>query len=292
MILVVGGDGQLGKSINVAANATSYSIISLNHKELDVTNKALVDQVINSIGPKLVVNCAAWTNVDEAEKHPERAIEINAYGALNLATACKSVGARFFQISTDYVFSGNTQVPWDENDAKSPISSYGLSKSMGEDFVLDSYIENSFIIRTSWLYGLEGDNFLTKILKKIEAQEKNLRIVDDQIGQPTLVSDLAERILQMSDAKLNSVIYHASNTGQASWFDFASRVFTLRNQPNEYISAIKTGDYNSIAKRPAFSVLGQSAWIDSGLPPMRDWGDALAELLRKPAGVKGEKYEN
>jgi len=292
MILVAGGDGQLGTSLKTAAKAGSYSSISLNRNELDITDKTSVNQVIKSLKPNLVVNCAAWTNVDEAEKFPERATEINAYGAQNLAEACKNVDARFFQISTDYVFSGNKQDPWDENDAKSPISSYGLSKSLGEDLVLEAYSENSFIIRTAWLYGLEGNNFLTKILQKIENQEKNLRIVDDQIGQPTLASDLAERILDMSKIKLNSQIYHATNTGQASWFDFASRIFSLRNQSTEYISAIQTKDYETVAKRPAFSVLGQSAWIDSGLPPMREWDEALAEVLQKPTSMKEELYEN
>lgn len=282
MILVVGGEGQLGKSLSTTAKAMSYSSMSLNRKELDVTKKISVDQVIKSLKPNLVVNCAAWTNVDEAEKYPEQATEINAYGALNLAQACKSVEARFFQISTDYVFSGNKQIPWDENDAKSPASSYGVSKSLGEDLVLESYPENSFIIRTAWLYGLDGSNFLTKILQKIEAQEKDIRIVDDQFGQPTLVSDLATRILQMSNITLNSKIYHATNTGKASWFDFASRILLLKNQPTEYISAIKTKDFNSIAKRPIFSVLGQSAWTDSDLLPMRDWEEALTEVLRNP----------
>ena len=292
MILIAGGEGQLGRSINSMARSMSYSCLSLSRKELDVTDNSSVRQVIRSIKPNLVVNCAAWTNVDEAERYPEQATEINAGGALNLADACKTIGARFFQISTDYVFSGNNKQPWGENDTKSPISHYGVSKSKGEDLVLGSYAENSFIIRTSWLYGLEGDNFLTKILRKIQAEETELRIVDDQIGQPTLVTDLAKRILQMSRIELKSKIYHASNTGQASWFDFASRIFSLQNQPMEHISAIQTRDYNSVAKRPAFSVLGQSAWADSGLPPMREWNEALTEVLRGSERVRGDFDES
>ena len=292
MILIAGGDGQLGRSLKITAKARSFSSVSLNRHELDITDKTSVSEFIKSLKPNLVVNCAAWTNVDEAENYPERATEVNAYGALNLAEACKSVGARFFQISTDYVFSGNKQTPWGENDAKSPISSYGLSKSLGEELVLNAYSQNAFIIRTAWLYGLEGNNFLTKILQKIESGDTKLKMVDDQIGQPTLASDLAARILDMSNIKLNSQIYHATNTGQASWFEFASRIFSLRNQSTEYISAIQTKDYETVAKRPVFSVLGQSAWIDSGLSPMREWGEALNEVLRKPISVKEDLDEN
>jgi dTDP-4-dehydrorhamnose reductase len=217
--------------------------------------------------------------VEEAEKYPEQATEINAYGALNLAEACKGVGAKFFQISTDYVFSGNRQKPWNENDPKCPISSYGLSKSLGEDLVLNSYFENSFIIRTAWLYGLEGNNFLTKMLKKIDDHDKQLRIIGDQVGQPTSVYDLATRILEMSNSPLTSKVYHATNTGQASWFDFASRIFKLRDQPQEYLSFIQTKDYKTLATRPAFSVLGQSAWSETGMLPLRNWDVALSEVL-------------
>lgn len=292
MILIAGGEGQLGSSLNVLAKSMSYSCISLNHKELDITDKSSVYQAVKKFNPSLVVNCAAWTNVDEAESHPEQATRINAGGALNLAEACKSIDARFFQISTDYVFSGNKQEPWEENEVKSPISHYGVSKSEGEDLVLGCYPENSFIIRTSWLYGLEGNNFLTKILQKIKAKETKMRIVNDQVGQPTLVTDLAARILLMSSIKLNSKIYHATNTGQASWYDFASRIFKLQNQPIEHISAIQTRDYNSVAMRPAFSVLGQSAWEDSGLSPMRNWENALDEVLRGQDLTDGDFDEN
>ena len=133
---------------------------------------------------------------------------------------------------------------------------------------------------------------MTKILQKIEDQETKLRIVDDQVGQPTLVTDLAARILLMSSIKLNSKIYHATNTGQASWYDFASRIFKLQNQPIGHISAIQTSDYNSVAMRPAYSVLGQSAWEDSGLSPMRNWGDALDEVLRGQILTEGDFDEN
>lgn len=292
MILIAGGEGQLGRSLNAMAKSMSYRCVSLNSKELDVTDKSSVRQVISSLKPSLVVNCAAFTQVDKAEQHREQATRINAGGALNLAVACKSINARFFQISTDYVFSGNKNQPWDENDIKSPISHYGVSKSQGEDFVLECYPENSFIIRTSWLYGLEGTNFLTKILQKIEAKETNIRVVKDQIGQPTLVTDLAGRILKMSAIELKSKVYHATNTGQASWFDFASKIFVLQNKSLEAISAIETTDYNSIARRPAYSVLGQSAWADTGLAPMRNWSDALQELLEGKAQAEDELNES
>lgn len=292
MILIAGGGGQLGRSLSALAKSMSCRSISLNREELDITDKSSVNQLVKELKPELVVNCAAWTNVDAAESHPEEATRINAGGALILAEACKSIGARFFQISTDYVFSGDKQDPWGEHDVKSPVSHYGVTKSEGEDLVLHSYPENSYIIRTSWLYGLNGSNFLTKILRKIEAQDTKLRIVDDQIGQPTLVTDLAARILQMASIELNSKIYHATNTGQASWYDFAARIFTLQNKSVEHLSAIQTKDYNLVARRPAFSVLGQSAWENSGLSPMRNWGDALDEVLRGKKLAESDSDEN
>ena len=279
MILISGGDGQLGKSIETAAKLMSYSCTALSREELDITSKNSVHETMKSLNPDFVINCAAWTNVDEAESHPEKAFEVNAYGALNLAEASKSVNARFFQISTDYVFSGEKIKPWDESDIKSPISVYGLSKSMGEDLVLETYPENSFIIRTAWLYGLVGHNFLTKVLQKIESNEVNLRIVADQHGQPTSITDLAERIILMLNLELNSNIFHATNTGQASWFEFASEIYNLRGQPSSHILPIQSTEFISPAKRPAYSVLGQAAWANSNLTPMRNWQEALAEIL-------------
>jgi dTDP-4-dehydrorhamnose reductase len=287
MILIAGGDGQLGKSINTTARALSHSSSALGREDLDITNKSLVNEVVKSLKPNIIINCAAWTNVEEAENYPDRAIEINAYGALNLAIAAKSVNARFFQLSTDYVFSGEKNDPWNENDKKSPISSYGLSKSMGEDFVLEAYPENAFIIRTAWLYGLGGNNFLTKVLQKIESNESNLRIVEDQYGQPTLVTDLAERVISMCTLDLKSRIFHATNTGHTSWFEFASKIYNLRGQSSSHIVPIKSAEFISNAKRPGFSVLGQSAWANSNLTPMRNWQDALTELLAEPLSQGG-----
>ena len=292
MILIAGGEGQLGKSLRAAAQAMTYQSSALSRKELDLTNKSSVHEVVNNLKPDIVINCAAWTNVDEAEKFPELAIEVNAYGALNLAEASKGVNARFFQLSTDYVFSGDKNEPWDEYDTKSPISSYGLSKSMGEDFVLECYPDNAFIIRTAWLYSLGGSNFLTKMLKKIENNETKLKVVADQYGQPTSVTDLAERIISMLYLELNSNIFHATNTGQASWYGFASKIYQLCGQPSSHILPIQSVEFVSPAKRPSYSVLGQSAWENSNLKPMRDWQEAITELLTKKSNKEGSPNED
>jgi dTDP-4-dehydrorhamnose reductase len=292
MILIAGGDGQLGKSLHAAIQAMSYQSSALSREELDLTNMSSVNEVVNYLKPDVVINCAAWTNVDEAEKFPERAIEVNAYGAFNLAEASKVVNARFFQLSTDYVFSGDKNEPWDEYDTKSPISSYGLSKSMGEDFVLECYPDNAFIIRTAWLYSLRGNNFLTKMLEKIENNETKLKVVADQYGQPTSVTDLAERIISMLYLELNSNIFHATNTGQASWFEFATKIYQLRGQSSSHILPIQSVEFVSPAKRPQYSVLGQSAWENSNLKPMRDWQIALTELLTKKSNREESPNED
>jgi dTDP-4-dehydrorhamnose reductase len=292
MILIAGGDGQLGKSLRAATQAMSYPSSALSREELDLTNMSSVHEVVNNLKPDVVINCAAWTNVDEAEKFPERAIEVNAYGALNLAVASKGVNARFFQLSTDYVFSGDKNEPWDEYDTKSPISSYGLSKSMGEDLVLECYPDNAYIIRTAWLYSLGGNNFLTKMLEKIENNEAKLKVVADQYGQPTSVTDLAERIVSILYLELNSNIFHATNTGQASWYEFASKIYQLRGQSSSHILPIQSREFISPAKRPPYSVLGQSAWENSNLKPMRDWQEALTELLTKKSNKEGSPNED
>jgi dTDP-4-dehydrorhamnose reductase len=292
MILIAGGDGQLGKALSAAARSMLYISNALGREELDITDKSSVNDVVKDLKPDIVINCAAWTNVDAAEKYPEKALEINAYGARNLAEASKNVNARFFQLSTDYVFSGEKKEPWDEYDTKSPISSYGLSKSLGEDFVLESYPENSYIIRTAWLYSLGGHNFLTKMLEKIEKNEGNLKIVADQYGQPTSVTDLAERIITMLYLELNSKIFHATNTGEASWYEFASIIYKLRGQSSSHILPIQSVEFVSPAKRPAYSVLGQSAWANSNLMPMRNWQEALTELLTIKSNKRGVTDEN
>ena len=287
MILVTGADGQLGQALEKSARRSNVQSIGLSRLNCDITDKKQVYDTLQKIKPSLVINCAAWTNVDQAEVHPGQATEINAYGAQNLAFACRSISATFFQISTDYVFSGETFGVWAEDDIKSPCSVYGASKSLGEDLVLETYPEKSYVIRTAWLYSFSGSNFLRTILNRINSNRLELRVVSDQIGQPTSATDVAERIIQMSKKNLNSQIFHATNSGEATWFDFACEIYRLKGLSTSLITPITSNELDQIAKRPTSSVLGHSAWINSGMNPMRNWRDALASTIMNFDRVEG-----
>jgi dTDP-4-dehydrorhamnose reductase len=243
--------------------------------------------VISALAPTVVINAAAWTDVDRAEYEPEAAHLVNALGALNVAMAAKMVGAIFVQISTDYVFSGNSDRPWQENDLRAPISVYGSSKAAGEVAVLRTYPDGSYIFRTAWLYSQWGKNFAKSMTALAILSNEEVPVVCDQIGQPTSALDLANQIIETILAQLPFGIYHATNSGQGSWFDFAQEVFRLCQADVSRILPISATEMVRPAARPRYSVLAHGAWSEIGtlsgkkiqLKPMRDWRIALADNI-------------
>ena len=284
--LVVGGNGQLGKALSVVLDERGIDFRAWGSEDLNITSASRALELISALRPTVVINAAAWTDVDGAESEPDGAHAVNTEGALNLALAAKSVGAVFAHVSTDYVFSGVSDRPWSESDLRAPVSVYGVTKAAGEIAVLNEYSDRSYIFRTAWLYSEWGKNFAKTMVRLALTNDGEVKVVDDQLGQPTSALDLAEQIVLSIEAELPFGVYHATNSGQASWFDFAQEIFSFCGG-EEFASRVARTDSTSFvrpAKRPAYSVLGHDAWSAIGVngdsvKPMRDWKIALQESI-------------
>ena len=289
MWLIAGGTGQLGIALGKVLQAQSIPYISLGSLELDIRNVNQTNQILQSLKPSIVVNAAAWTDVDSAEKNEDNAYAVNAIGAANLAAASRTIGAKFVHISTDYVFSGEGNQPWKENGTHSPISAYGRTKSAGETLVLGVYPENSYIVRTAWLYSPWGKNFAKTMQKLALANNNKVQVVSDQIGQPTSALSLAEQIVTLVKSGAPFGVYHGTNSGEASWFEFAQEIFSAIGADASRVTPIKSEEYKQIAKRPSYSVLSQERWKEINLPAMPQWKVAL-EIALKNFDVNARNY--
>jgi dTDP-4-dehydrorhamnose reductase len=294
--LVVGGNGHLGNALSAVLGARGADFRAWGSEELDIRSSSTALELIGALKPMVVINAAAWTDVDGAESDPEGAHAVNAEGALNLALAAKAIGAVFAHVSTDYVFSGVGTFPWKESDLKAPVSVYGMTKAAGEVAVLDEYAEKSYVFRTAWLYSEWGKNFAKTMVRLALNGDGEVKVVDDQIGQPTSALDLAEQIVSAIEAKLPFGIYHGTNCGQASWFEFAQEIFKLCGDGVSVDRVVRTDSSSFVrpAKRPAYSVLGHDAWSAVGaggvsVGPMRDWKIVLSEVM--PSIISAVKAE-
>lgn len=287
--LITGADGQLGRSIADELSGRYQDKRMLSRAQLDITDSEKIDQIFSQFQPDIVVNAAAWTNVESAEDSPELANLVNAAGAGFIAENCKRYDSRLIQISTDYVFSGNSRTPWYEDSLRSPLSVYGKSKLMGEDEVVRIYPESTLILRTAWLYSKYGNNFVQKIVSKALDQHSKINVVADQVGQPTCAKDLALRIIQIAESNVIKGRFHATNGGETSWYLLAVKIFKLLGEDVSRINAVPTALLNQKAVRPKYSALGHENWKNVGFEPMRNWEIALessmAEILDS---VKGE----
>ncbi|MDQ2637702.1 MAG: dTDP-4-dehydrorhamnose reductase, partial [Actinomycetota bacterium] len=211
--------------------------------------------------------------------HEDEAYAVNATGPANLAAAAGNVGAKLVQLSTDYVFDGSATTPYGEATPYAPISAYGRTKAAGERFALDRNPEATYIVRTAWLYGAHGPNFAKTMLKLADTKD-TWSVVDDQVGQPTWTADLAQQIVSLLDADAPAGVYHGTNSGRASWFDFARAVLEEAGLDPNRITPTDSSAFVRPAPRPSYSVLGQGAWSSAGLTPMRDWREALADAAQ------------
>jgi|694.fasta_scaffold11881_14 dTDP-4-dehydrorhamnose reductase len=277
--LITGASGQLGLAMQRVLSTRGISFIAANSKELDITSQNSVESVLLRNSPKVIVNCAAWTDVDLAEIKQEQAYNVNALAVKNLALASKRINAKLVHVSTDYVFSGVGNSPWLESAERDPASIYGLSKREGENFVLEIYGENSFVVRTAWLYSENGKNFAKTMANLALSDEREVRVVNDQIGQPTSANDLAQQIVDLVESKSTHGIYHGTSSGQATWFEFAQKIFELVGANTERVVPVSSDEFLSLAKRPRYSVLGHDNWRKSELPEMRDWRLALVNEI-------------
>ena len=276
--LILGGPGQLGIALSKELGRKGIVFKAWGSQELDITNESIVRDVIAALSPSVIINCAAWTDVDGAETLEEMAFLVNSHGVENIATAAKACGAKFIQISTDYVFSGRSEQPWKESDSKQPISVYGRSKASGEDKAIDMYGEGTYIIRTAWLYSPWGENF-AKTMSKKALQSEPVKVVNDQFGQPTSAIELAKSLVELTLSTAKPGIYHATNSGEASWFDFAQEIYRLLGKSVTLVESVGSDTYIRPAQRPSNSVLSNQNWIAAGLTPMSNWKSALAEVM-------------
>ncbi|MEO5990334.1 MAG: dTDP-4-dehydrorhamnose reductase [Ferruginibacter sp.] len=277
-ILVTGGRGQLGSCIKEIKD-DNYNIIYTDYDQLDISDLNQVNLFFESQQIDYCINCAAYTAVDHAEQEQEKAYQINELGAKNLALACKTHHTTLIHISTDFVFDGEETGSYTEIDDTHPISVYGDSKLKGE-IAIKEILEKYFIIRTSWLYSEHGNNFLKTMLRL--AEDRNvLNVVGDQIGTPTYAPDLADVIYKI--IKTESVdygLYHFSNEGVASWYDFAKAIFRIKGKEIK-VNAINTIAYPTPAKRPKFSVLDKTKIKNTLNVEIPYWGDSLKTCMDK-----------
>jgi dTDP-4-dehydrorhamnose reductase len=239
-----------------------------------VTDAAAVDAAVACGRPAVVVNCAAWTAVDDAEASEEQALAVNAGGPANLAAACAKAGARLVQLSTDYVFAGTTARPYAEHDRPAPRTAYGRTKLAGERAVLDRLPGAGYIVRTAWLYGAHGRSF-PRTMIALERERPTIDVVNDQHGQPTWTADVAAQIIALADSAAGPGVYHATSSGQTTWFGLAREIFRLLNADPERVRPIASSALSRPAPRPAYSVLGHGEWERSGVPSIGDWRAAL-----------------
>ena len=285
-ILITGANGQLGQCLrDKAQNASDLELIYTDYEELDITNSEEVDDFFSKNSFDYCINCAAYTLVDKAESEEAMATKINIDGARNLASACEKNGVVILHISTDFVFSGEKSLPYGEEDTPDPLGIYGATKLEGEREIA-RLCRAHIIVRTSWLYSEYGNNFLITMLKLGESKTE-LRIVADQIGTPTYAGDLATILLTMIRSSFNNFgLYHYSNEGVASWYDFAQAIFDF-SEISCRVQPIKSEEYPTAAKRPGFSVLDKTKIKNNLSIEIPYWRDSLREAIRKLAVEKG-----
>lgn len=280
--LITGAAGMLGQDLRHAL--AGREVTALTRAELDVTD---ADAVLAAVaGHDVVFNAAAYTDVDGAEAHEADAVAINATGVENLARAAAIHQAKLVTLSTDYVFSGTASKPYQEDAPRDPINAYGRSKAAGEELALAAHPGGAYVVRTAWLYGAGGSNFAATMLR-LAASNPTVTVVDDQLGQPTWAADLAAQLVALADANAPAGIYHVTGAGQTSWYGFARAIFEQAGLDPERILPSKSTSLARPARRPSYSVLGHSAWIGAGLPPMRPWRDALAAAAASGALLSG-----
>jgi dTDP-4-dehydrorhamnose reductase len=288
-ILITGAKGQLGSEIaeiikngkaeigEVSENIKLSEIILLDIDELDIINLKAVKERLNYLKPDVVINCAAATNVDGCESNEDAAFKINSIGPRNLALGCEEVKAKLVQVSTDYVFDCIRNKPLTEYDLPSPSSIYGKSKLLGEQYV-KQFCSRYFIVRTAWLYGYSGHNFVYTMLR-LGKEKDSISVVNDQIGNPTYANDLAYHILKLMETEEYG-LYHCTNNGECTWYDFARSIIVSSGEECE-VKPCTSEQYRTLAKRPKYSALDNMMLRNTIGDEMRNWEEAVISFMRK-----------
>jgi len=274
--LLIGAGGMLGRDIQ--RSLAERDVIAAKRSDLDITDYDAAFEMIVRVRPDIVVNSAAWTAVDAAETDEAGAFAVNAIGAANVAQACSRVGVRMMHISTDYVFDGTASTPYPEDANVCPRSAYGRTKVAGEWAVRSALPQDSWIVRTAWLYGEAGQNFVRTVIR-LEAEQDTIDVVTDQRGQPTWSVEVARQIVRMVDAGAPAGVFHATASGSATWYDLARSVFELLGADPGRVRPTNSTAFARPAPRPAYSVLGHDAWARAGLVPLPHWKSSLSHAF-------------
>lgn len=272
--LITGAGGMLGRDLAELLTANGERVIECARADLDITDSVAVGTAVGRYRPHVVVNCAAWTAVDDAEASEDSALEVNGHAVGHLAAACARHGSALVQLSTDYVFDGEAGKPYPEDHPAAPRSAYGRTKLAGEQAALTTLPDAAYVVRTAWLYGAHGRNFVATMLGRARAGQAS-SVVDDQRGQPTWTADVAGQIRALIAAGAPAGIYHATSSGETTWYGLAREVYARAGADPALVTPTTTEAFPRPAPRPAYSVLGHSAWIAAGLEPIGDWRDAL-----------------
>lgn len=286
-IIVTGVKGQLGYDCVKELEKRGYiNVIGIDREELDITDERAVKQYISDYKPDIVMHNAAWTAVDKAEQMKDEVYRINALGPKYIAEACNEANAKMFYISTDYVFDGKGTTPFEVNDPKNGLSVYGITKGLGEEFV-KALNPKSFIIRISWVFGINGNNFIKSMLNLAKSKTE-LNVVCDQVGSPTYTRDLAKLMCDMMETEKYGT-YHATNEGFCSWYDFANFIFETANITNVAVKPITTIEYKKMvpcqANRPLNSRMSKKSLDEAGFNRLPSWRDATNRFIKEELGL-------
>jgi dTDP-4-dehydrorhamnose reductase len=274
-ILLLGHQGMLGRDLLLKLSV-EHEVIGMDKEEIDIVSASECKAAIKEIEPDIVINAAAYTNVDGCETAKDECFAVNAEAVKNIADACRDKNIRIIHFSTDYVFDGTSKQPYKEDHQCNPVNTYGASKMAGERY-LRSLSDNYILIRTSWLYGVKGKNFVQTILEKVKTTKK-LTVVDDQTGSPTYTKDLAAAVDLLIDQNAKG-IFHVTNRGSCNWYQFAVKILKESGLDDVEVSPIKSDQLQRPAKRPAYSVLSMQKFIETTGKTMQPWQLALQDYL-------------
>lgn len=277
-VLVTGVKGQLGYDVVRELEKRGHTAVGVDIDEMDITDAAAVERVLTETQPEAVIHCSAFTAVDRAEDETELCRRVNVEGTKNIAKICKKLDCKMLYLSTDYIFSGDGERPWEPDDEASPLNAYGQSKYDGE-LALKKYVEKYFIVRISWVFGINGNNFI-KTMLRLGRENGAVKVVDDQIGSPTYTYDLSRLLVDMIESGRYGA-YHATNEGICSWYEFAKEIFRAAGMNDVSVTPVKSGEFPVKAKRPKNSRMSKEKLVANGFTMLPAWQDAVARYMKE-----------
>ena len=285
-VLVTGVKGQLGYDVVRELQSRGHEAIGVDIEEMDITDETAVSRVMEETAPETVIHCSAFTAVDRAEEEQELCYTVNVEGTENIAKMCQKLGCKMLYLSTDYIFSGEGQRPWEPEDTPSPLNAYGQSKYQGE-VALRQYVDKYFIVRISWVFGINGNNFI-KTMLRLGKENGAVKVVDDQIGSPTYTFDLAKLLVDMIETEQYGA-YHATNEGICSWYEFAKEIFQEANMKEVTVTPVSSEEFPVKAKRPKNSRMSKEKLVQNGFSLLPSWQDAVKRYIKELKKVEDEK---